>query len=245
MYDDEMGRTAALQARRQTDATPGNPDNTEYESLQPGLRVSSNYLLDGPGDFYSFTCGVLIKSDVTGVEFMTVASHSSPVETGVGVFHPFPSTGRQIGQLVPEAGRMDISLVELRNGETFHNTTFENEITPTAIHLKQLRSPRKCKAGDTVYLDSPDTGCIEGSLGRPAYQRTPSDNPLETKHHWVRVQWYYMGQDDGRNLREEICGSAILVTEEAKAPPPGPRTRQIRGSQVIKAWVCLVTWYVI
>ena len=64
LYDDEMGRPRLPQARRQTDATPGNPDQTQYVTLQPGLRVTSGYMSRHPGMFQASTTGVLVKDSI-------------------------------------------------------------------------------------------------------------------------------------------------------------------------------------
>ncbi|EDN02567.1 hypothetical protein I7I51_07560 [Histoplasma capsulatum] len=102
IYDDEIGRPASLPACRLTDPTPNNPDNNEYSTLQPGLRVTSDYLPSTPGTFLSTTAGVLVR-DAVGNEFMTVASHGFPDECGLIVNHPLPS-GRDIGDRQTSTG---------------------------------------------------------------------------------------------------------------------------------------------
>ena len=56
--------------------TPGNPDNSEYNTLWGGLRVSSAYFPSMPGVFLPTTTGVLVNgnefvsrtSDVIGLD---------------------------------------------------------------------------------------------------------------------------------------------------------------------------------
>src|SRR6202012_1146386 len=69
LFDDDMGRPSALQARRLLDPAPGNPDVSQYDTLQPGLRVTSSYLPNSPDTFLSTTTGVLLKDGV-GNEFI-------------------------------------------------------------------------------------------------------------------------------------------------------------------------------
>jgi hypothetical protein len=64
LYDDEKGRPPMPQARRVTDPMPGNPDNSEYDTLQPGLRVTSAYPPNKPDTFLSMTSGVLVRDRV-------------------------------------------------------------------------------------------------------------------------------------------------------------------------------------
>ncbi|KAK0728777.1 hypothetical protein B0T26DRAFT_739017 [Lasiosphaeria miniovina] len=158
LFDDEMGRPPAPQARRLLDPTPGNPDDSQYDTLQPRLR------------------------DRVGNEFMTVASHGFSGEYGT-----------QIGELIMEVSHTDVAL---------------NDDTPQPVWLKKLTLTKECQTGDMVYLDSPDTGCIEGMLMKSSFQAVPSDDG-SPEQQWVFTAWYYLGQDSAINLPEEICGSAI------------------------------------
>jgi len=207
LFDDEMGRPSAPQARRLLDPTPGNPDNSQYDTLQPGLRVVSSYLPGSPGMFLSTTTGLLIKDEV-GNEFMTVAAHGFPGECGTQVYHALPGTGRDIGELIMEVSHTDIALVKLQNTETFSNVTFQNNIIPEPIQLKKLVSAKNWKLISDICLDSPDTGFIDGQFMWTAFQAIPyNDNSPELQ--WVHTTWSYMGQDSAINLPEGMCGSAM------------------------------------
>ena len=58
MYDNEMGRPERLRAQRQIVPIPGKPDETEYQSLQPGVRISSEILPGTQGRFRSSSAGL-------------------------------------------------------------------------------------------------------------------------------------------------------------------------------------------
>ncbi|KAK2777182.1 hypothetical protein FQN52_003207 [Onygenales sp. PD_12] len=210
VFDDEIGRPAAtLPARCLTDLTPGNPDESEYSTLQPGLRLTSTYLPSKPGMFLSTTAGVLVR-DKIGNEFMTAASHGFPDECERIINHPLPPGGRNIGELIMEITHTDIALVKLRDTETFSNVTFQNDILPDSIQLKRLTSAKNLKIGDSVFLDSPDTGCLAGNFLMTSFQRVASTTEQQPQEEqWVFTIWDYMGQDSADTLPEGMAGSAI------------------------------------
>ncbi|KAI5456426.1 hypothetical protein BGZ63DRAFT_429079 [Mariannaea sp. PMI_226] len=213
LHDDEMGRPRLPQSRRQSDPTPGNPDQNQYHTLQPGVRVTSNFFPDECEVFQATTAGVLVK-DAAGNELMTVAGHRFPSKCGPVVFHALPSTGRKIGEIIYEVSHTDVALVKLEWRERFANVTFESaDLFAEPVRLKRLLRPRDLRRGDTVYLDSPDTGCIDGTLMAEAYQRVPTDDPNEPMQNWVFTTWYYMGQDLGESLPPGMCGSPIWTQE--------------------------------
>jgi hypothetical protein len=212
LYDDEMGRPSTPQARRLTDPTAGNPDDSQYDTLQPGLRVTSAYLPSKPDMFLSTTTGVLVR-DRVGNKFMTVASHGFPAECGTEVIHPLPASGRNIGEVIMEVSHTDVALVKLRDGEIFSNITFQNENIQEPVQLKRLAGIKDHRIGDAVVLDSPDTGCIDGIIQLTSYQRVPSDDHAAPEQQWIFTTWYYMGQDSENSLPEGMCGSAIWTED--------------------------------
>lgn len=207
-YEDQMGRNAPRQARRQHEPSPGNPDNNQYQALRPGVRVSSAYLPSQPGTYMSTTTGVMLK-DSLGYEYLTVTDHGFPAECGTRVMHPSPD-GRDIGELIMGVGHTDIALVKLNQGERFANTTFHNTLLEDSTKLKRLVDEKSYRPGDTLYLDSPDTGCLDGTAMYAGMRRYPSDDP--TKQHWVFVDWIYMGQNSAKQLPDGMCGSAVWAT---------------------------------
>ncbi|EXJ55875.1 hypothetical protein A1O7_08806 [Cladophialophora yegresii CBS 114405] len=207
LFEDEMGRPSALHASRLTDPAPGNPDVSQYDTLQPGLRVASSYLPSSSATFMSTTTGVLLRDGV-GNEFMTVAAHGFPSQCGTQVFHAFPGIGRDVGELVMEVSHTDIALVKLKDTEKFSNITFESDRIPEPIQLKQLAPTASCPRFSLVCLDSPDTGFIEGQFMWSSFQAIPSDDE-SAEQDWVFTTWSYMGQDAAMKFPEEMCGSSI------------------------------------
>lgn len=212
LYNDEMGRPQVPQARRQTDPTPGNPDNSKYDTLQPGLRITSAYLPSQPDAFLSTTAGVLVKDQV-GNEFMTAASHGFPEECDTKVMHPGPADGRNIGEPIMDVTHTDIAFVKLANTESFSNITFQTENIPNPVQLKRLKKVNDFRIGDSVVLDSPDTGCLDGILKLSSYQRIPSDDHGSPRQQWIFTTWLYMGQESAAALSDGICGTAIWTEE--------------------------------
>jgi hypothetical protein len=234
LYDDEIGRPSAPQARRIMDPTfnrarfsrltPGNPDESEYKTLQPGVRVTSACMTSKPNTFMSTTAGALV-SDLAGNEFMTVASHRFPDECGTKVTHPLPVGGRTVGELIMEVTHTGIGLVKLADTERFSNVTFQSESISESTRLKKLSSVKKLQVGDFVYLDSPDTGSLEGSFMGSSFQRIPVDdhsNPQQRipdddhsnpQQLWVFTAWVYMGQGSASTLPDSMCGSTIWTSK--------------------------------
>ena len=212
LYDDEIGRPSVPQARRIMDPTPGNPDESEYKTLQPGVRVTSACMTSKPNTFMSTTAGVLV-SDLVGNEFMTVASHGFPDECGTKVTHPLPVGGRTVGELIMEVSHTDIGLVKLADGERFSNVTFQSESISESVQLKRLGSVKKLRVGNFVYLDSPDTGSLEGSFMRSSFQRIPIDDHSAPEQLWVSSAWVYMGQGSASTLPDSMYGSAIWTSK--------------------------------
>lgn len=210
VFEDEMGRPKKPQARRQHDPSPGNPDETKYETLRPGVRVSSGYLPDEPGAFITSTAGVLVKNSL-GDKYLTVAGHGFPAECGLSVMHPSPSNGRDIGEPIIGIGHTDIAVVKLRDSEQFVNTTFHNTLLEESVQLRRLAKRGEYRSGDTTYIDSPDTGCIEGLLQLQSFTRFPSDDP--TAQEWAFTTWYYMGQESAELLPSGMCGSTIWTKD--------------------------------
>lgn len=105
-------------------------------------------------------------------------------------------------------------MVKLEPDEKFVNVMFESSQITESIPLKQLVQADKLTSGNLVVLDSPDTGCIQGTSQAQAYERVLTDDPnVPEQHQWVSTTWYYMGQDFGTNLRAGMCAGAIWTEE--------------------------------
>lgn len=207
-FEDQMGRPTIPQARRTKEPEPSSPDNSEYRDLQPGIRLASGYNPANPGEYFETTAGVLVEDNL-GNKYMTVASHGFPPGHGSFVYHPSPGTGRQIGELIMEVAHTDVALVKLNKDEAFTNMAFESDILPMPTQFKKFDIAKDVQKGEFVYLDSPDTGLIDGTYIGNARRRVPNDDPSQPEQEWIFVKWVYMGQDSGENLPDGMCGSAI------------------------------------
>ncbi|OQV10307.1 hypothetical protein CLAIMM_14327 [Cladophialophora immunda] len=215
LYEDQMGTPSTLHTRvRSLEPTPGNPDLSQYSSLQPGLRVASAYLPGDPNTYLGTTTGILLR-DGLGNEYMTVAADGFPGEAGTAVFHPSPdSSGRRIGELIMEVSHTGVALVKLDNEEAFSNVTFDspNATVPDSIPLKRLRSINGYQQGSLIYLDSPDTGFTDGAFMFSARRRVPADENSPLRE-WIATTWCYMGADAAASLPAGMCGSAMWGDE--------------------------------
>jgi hypothetical protein len=207
LYEDQMGRPEVPQARRVREPMPGNPDESQYDILRPGLRLASGYDPSHPGAYLRTSAGVLVR-DSAGNVFMTAASHGFPGGWGTTVYHPSLTEGRNIGELILEITHTDVALVKLNTNEKFVNVTFQNDILTRPMQLRRFARVEGMRGG-IAMLDSPDTGFIEGTLRLSSFTRIPSNDSLEPKQQWVRTTWVYTGQDTSQDLPDGMCGSAI------------------------------------
>ncbi|KIM96321.1 hypothetical protein OIDMADRAFT_44520 [Oidiodendron maius Zn] len=204
LYEDEMGRPEVPQARRLVEPEPANPDESEYNILRPGVRLASDFDPSQTGAYLKTSAGILVR-DREGNTFMTCAAHGFPRKWGSAVYHPSPSTGQSIGELVMEIAHTDIALVKLNKEKEFVNETFESNLRG-ALRLQRLLTAKRYSI---LALDSPDTGFIEGTLAISAKMRVPVDDPLEPEQEWICTTWVYTGQGMSKDLPDGICGSAI------------------------------------
>lgn len=92
----------------------------------------------------------------------------------------------------------------------FINEPFENTLVPAPpFKLAGFARAAETRIGDTVFLDSPFSGFVEGTRGAHSQLRVPSDDPLEPEQIWIKCQWDYMGQDSKQFMADGVCGSAI------------------------------------
>ncbi|TGJ87023.1 hypothetical protein E0Z10_g1727 [Xylaria hypoxylon] len=202
---------ADLPARRQVEQLPisGVIDNTAYDTLRPGVLISSKILQDHghPADF-STTSGILVQNN-SGSCFMTAASHGISDDGNICQGdHP----GRSIGEAVSEISSTDISLVKLRDNITFVNETFENNSGDSPSFSRLATSEDKF-VFDSCFLNSPYTGNMEASMVSKSVKLETSAHATEDKLRFVVYNWCYMGQTEGNKDRvyppDGTCGSAI------------------------------------
>jgi hypothetical protein len=96
------------------------------------------------------------------------------------------------------------------------NTPFENTVIPgSPSKFNGLSLTAETKLGDSIFLDSPFSGFLEGTTLCHATLRVPtSDDPSAPQQStWIRCQWHYMGQGSGKAMSDIICGSPIWNKE--------------------------------
>ncbi|CRK37680.1 hypothetical protein BN1723_015227 [Verticillium longisporum] len=134
-----------------------------------------------------------------GDKFMTGASH------GIGeseTFHQTLPSGdkRLLGRAVEELSFTNISLVELQPGVQFVNEPFEQqgETVPPFTRLLGEDMDDKIDIADRVFLNSPQTGAMEGLMMAKGWKMHRNDS--ETTHlskaqlRYVIYDWVYIGQ---------------------------------------------------
>ncbi|KAL1889955.1 hypothetical protein Sste5346_008533 [Sporothrix stenoceras] len=137
-----------------------SPDNTEYEVLRPGVRVSSNFL-PGTEVYRSSTLGARVH-DANGNVFITVAAHTFPADDAL-IFHPLRPGGRPIGQLAGRVGTTDVALLSLDPQQRFSNEVFISTSYEEEDASPQIRGLGQAKRYDVVTLDAPGTGVLADS----------------------------------------------------------------------------------
>ncbi|KAI9367319.1 hypothetical protein BJX61DRAFT_316587 [Aspergillus egyptiacus] len=212
LYEEEMGRPRTLPAFRMKPASPNNGkiDNSRYETLRPGVILSSGKHTEEEGSEILSSSGVLIKNRSGGVEFITAAAHGIPGSPYDGnVYHP-SHAGAKVGQIIKEVTHTDVALVRLEEGVKFINEPFENTVTASGpFNFIGLARAAETKIGANIYLDSPFSGFLEGTRLSHSYMRVPTNDPLGPEQKWIRCQWNYMGQGSQEAMVDGICGSAI------------------------------------
>lgn len=209
VYDDQMGRPSLPQGELLSDTIPGTPDETEYKILRPGVPVASTYPSASPVNFFRGTAGALVKNRL-GNAFLTVASYGTPSTGNFLMHHPLPSSpATRIGHQVLEVGHTGIGLVQLHPRRTFVNQTFRSEGIAEGVLLKKLMRILGYQPS-MVFIDTPNTGCLEGTISVTSFRRMPGGGCDQTSEdQWVLTVWFYMGQESGRAIPDGACGSAV------------------------------------
>jgi hypothetical protein len=199
-FESEIGRPTTLLTK---EADPRTIDETQYDSLRPGILLSS-----GPNDQEEekrTSSGVLIR-DQQGVQFMTASSYgfTSPGQ----VYHP-NSSGQAIGEVTTKISNTDIALVKLNEGVNFANDLHSS--SPFA--LQPFIRAAETRLGDPVFFNAPFTGLVTGTKMAHSLRCIPTDNSLEPEKAWMRCSWNYMGQNSNCDMAEGFRGSAIWNEE--------------------------------
>jgi hypothetical protein len=153
--------------------------------------------------------GVMVR-DASGQTFMTAAARGFPGYPFTNKVHHPNFRGKEIGEVVVKSSHSDVALVKLKENVTFINEPFENSIPPgEPFALRQFARASDTRIGNNVYMDSPFSGFIEGTIGIHTLVRVPSSDPHEPEQAWIRCHWNYMGQGSSSQMPAGVCGSAI------------------------------------
>jgi hypothetical protein len=136
------------------------------------------------------TSGVLVKNS-QGESFMAVASHGFP-NGDLQVRHPKPDSS-VIGEVTKRIGDTDIALVKLQADISFTNETFQNDLEPNGVFLPGIRDPFAMRRFDTISMNNPYTGLIDGQFLAVSLNRMPTN--AHEEHQWVMQAWKWSGQD--------------------------------------------------
>ncbi|CAH0052225.1 unnamed protein product, partial [Clonostachys solani] len=211
----DLHRPKGRQASRGTlpDPTQGTVDKTPYETLRPGVAISSPIAANHSQSLVT-TSGVMVQN-FAGDRFMTAASH------GIGrsrrLFQAQPvGDPKEIGEAVVEISFTDVALVQLNNGINFENTPFdqEGEDIPNFTRLLGEVADDRIDMSLEVTLNSPFTGVIAGVVIALSFKLTsvPPVHPTEDALSYNIFMWSWAGQNTlGTQPRvpDSVCGSAI------------------------------------
>ncbi len=214
IFEKQMKRPSKPQARRRVNDTALDRvvDDTTYDILQTGVRVSSNFLPDSQ-TFLSSTLGARIW-DADGNDYVTVAAYGFPDICGENVFHALREDGRLVGRLAGRIGTTDVALMRLSPGEQFSDETFVSDVSAENDESPLLCGLRHARQYDLVSLDSPDTGYLSGQVMANGRQKIPSDGDTDEQG-WVAVDWVYQFQGAATPLPDSMCGT-VVVGEDKK-----------------------------
>ncbi|KAI1116649.1 hypothetical protein F5Y14DRAFT_439771 [Nemania sp. NC0429] len=218
LNDRELHRPswADLSAKREVEPQPtsGVVDNTVYDTLRPGVLISSKILKKhGHPATFSSTSGVLIQNR-HGDRFMTGASHGISDD---GNIWQGSQPEKYIGEAVVEIPFTDISLVKLRDDVKFVNQTFENQSGEAPAFCRLATSEdgfafQNIHACQICFLNSPYTGSMEASIMAKSVKFETSTRPTQDRLRYVVYNWSYMGQMEGNDDRGPWKGFSASVS---------------------------------
>jgi len=149
------------------------------------------------------TSGVLVEKD--GQRFVNCASHGfSPGKEDV--FHP-NADGVHFGRVVRRLENTDMALIELQPDIQYTNQMFQNSInnhppTFTSIRGANADDGDRLRRYETLYMDTPYIGTVEGVYLGMRLDVIPSDQPGHPVR-WVTSSWMWF----------EDLGTATTVTD--------------------------------
>ncbi|KAL8667783.1 MAG: hypothetical protein Q9202_000247 [Teloschistes flavicans] len=136
------------------------PDNVGYDTLRPGVLVSSCSPLGQSHDMNT-TSGVCVKSP-GGERYITLAHHGFPGGINSSVYHP-DRGGKVIAKIAKVFGETDIALAMVNPTCRYSRETFSAADAPV-IPFRNLADTDHLRVGSPIYMDTPFNGRMEGNL---------------------------------------------------------------------------------
>ena len=180
-------------------------DQTLYETLRPGIMLSSGGTLNE----VLTTSGIVVEDDY-GYKYLTMASHGFPLGRE-SVYHP-NANGARLGKIYDRLTDSDIALLRISSSQSFRNETFAaglldgTNIPPQKIG--GILDPIDMRSYDEVTMNNPFSGyCIGVHIG-VQQTKVPSDDPV-AEHRWITNEWTYFGNGLDEPM-DGCCGSPVL-----------------------------------
>jgi hypothetical protein len=145
----------------------------------------------------STTSGVLLQN-LIGDKFVTAASDAIS-NTGEIYQQYTPNEFTEIGKAVDEISFTDVAIVQLSDGVTFENETFETEDGGAPTFTRLFGESEDVFQFSQVYLNSPFTGYGDGVGAATSIkiENTPSVHPEEDGLRFIAYEWFFTGQVEG------------------------------------------------
>jgi len=200
-FGEDFGDEKALRKKEPEGAIH---DDETYDILRPGVKLY--HAAHEAKDDLKTTSGVCVQSP-HGTKYITVAKYGFPSGVDTEVWHPH-KRGRLVGQISKVFGETDVALCQLTLGlpysrETFTTTDSELKIGP----FQALADMDTIQLGSLVYMDTPYTGRVEGTLMVKEVLRLPQDEPADDTQYAICIYAYFGNGND--TLGNRCCGGVI------------------------------------
>ncbi|EPE06488.1 hypothetical protein F503_02616 [Ophiostoma piceae UAMH 11346] len=212
MFEHEMQRPTPLHVRPGTEDAGHDAavDDSNYKTLQPGVKVCSDFVLDSQASL-STTLGARV-CDQDGNHYITISADGFFDRIGAEVFHPSREHGRLVGHMTKRIGNTGVGLLSLCRGESYVNESFASTDSNAPSHVTGLRS---AKQFDVVAMDSPYTGYFEGHVMATSRRRNRDDDGAD-KQQWAEADWIFKSPGSSEQLPDGVCGSIAYDISDYK-----------------------------
>ncbi|KAL8734989.1 MAG: hypothetical protein Q9166_001114 [cf. Caloplaca sp. 2 TL-2023] len=187
-------------------------DDTDYQSttdalLRPGVMLGSSlYEVEKDGNIehvYKSTSSGILVQDQYNQKFITVATHG--FQQDHLVYHPNPTTGTVIGEIIEDLEGTDISIARLAPGLRYVNETFGSGNKPDGIQITGINGgiPPNLHINDDLRMNNPFSGSCEGNVFAIGVMFKEEPNLRYIRHQWNIFE----------NMDEPVegsCGTPIL-----------------------------------